>query len=330
MKIAVTRPPAKLNLFLELLGKRSDGFHEIDTVMVPIDLCDELKLWRTDDPGIELQVGWLPSIEIVAARLGVECGSPQADSLLSIPSGESNLVHRALTEFSKRLGVTGGFGCQLHKRIPAGAGMGGASSDAASALLAAATLCDVSLDSPFLWEIAASIGSDVPFFLGDPQGGSGGGAIRAARARGRGEKIEATPIQGTLNFVVVFPGASLSTPTVYGHSVVPDQPLSAESLVAALRSGDLAATQTSLSNRLAQSAKEILPRIDEILKTMWRFGMTACQLTGSGSACFAVVQSADEARHCANRLRSLLEPGAFVIDARSVSLPAGITIGDTK
>ncbi|MGB7343750.1 MAG: 4-(cytidine 5'-diphospho)-2-C-methyl-D-erythritol kinase [Pirellulaceae bacterium] len=321
MKIAYTRPPAKLNLFLELIRKRPDGYHEIDTVMVPIDLCDELRLWRTKEPSIELEVDWLPSREIVASRLGFAPDSEQAQALLHLPTDDSNLVSRALNLFSQRFGTEGGFACQLHKRIPAGAGMGGASSDAASALLAAAALCGIPQDESELLEIAASIGSDVPFFFGDH-----GKPIRAARARGRGEMIDSIPLATPLHFVVVFPAASLSTPTVYGNSTVSCQPGSADAMVASLAAGNLAATQNALSNRLTQSAKEILPRIDEILKTMWRSGMQACQLTGSGSACFAIVSSAEESKQCANRLRSVLEPGAFIVDACGVSLPASVTI----
>ncbi len=317
MKIAHTRPPAKLNLFLELLGKRDDGFHEIDTVMVPIDLCDELKVWRKDDSSIDLEVGWLPSAEILATRLGVQVGTPTADGLLSVPNGPSNLVYQALEQFSERFDVAGGFGCQLHKRIPAGAGMGGASSNAASALLAAAALCGVPKDSRALVEIASSIGSDVPFFLGDS-----GRSIQAARARGRGEIIEPTKLATPLHFVVVFPAASLSTPQVYKNCSLPSQPTSGDEMVAALADGDKQLIKRALSNRLTQSAKEILPRIDEILDCMWREGMQACQLTGSGSACFALMSSMNESDRCANRLRSQLEPGAFIAAVGSVSLPA--------
>ncbi len=325
MKVAYTRPPAKLNLFLELLSKRSDGYHEIDTVMVPIDLCDELRLSRTSQSAIRLDVDWIETTEVVASRLGIQPGSPQSDALLTIPNDESNLVHRALRLFIDRFNIDGAFDVQLRKRIPAGAGMGGASSDAASALLSAAKLCGISPDSDDLAEIAASIGSDVPFFFGDR-----GRPIQAARARGRGEKIESISMPKPLHFVVVFPAASLSTPTVYGNSNVPRQPRSADTIVEALESGDVVATQKAISNRLAQSAKEILPRIDEILETMWRSGLPACQLTGSGSACFAIVQSVSESQQCTRRLRCELEPGALVTPACSVILPAGIKVDERE
>ena len=323
MKVAHTKPPAKLNLFLELLGKRGDGFHEIDTVMVPVDLCDELSLWRTDQPGTDLKVDWLPSMQEVASRLDVQPGSKQADELLGIPTDASNLVSRALKQFADIFDIEGGFGCQLGKRIPAGAGMGGASSDAASALMAASRLCGVPHDAPHLKEIAASIGSDVPFFLGDS-----GRPLQAARAQGRGEVIQPVGVACPLHFVLVFPAASLSTAKVYARAKIPDVPHIGDAMVDGLQKGDRVAVENALSNRLAQSAKEILPRIDEILHCMWRSGMQACQLTGSGSACFALVASADEAHQSVDRLRSVLEPGAFVACVRNVSLPASVTLKD--
>ena len=110
-KIAHARPPAKLNLFLELLARRPDGFHEIDTVMIPIDLRDELQLQRIPDHRIELQVQWLPSAQSVAQRLGIKPDSPTGRELLDIPSDESNLVHRALAAFRDAFEIKDGFCC---------------------------------------------------------------------------------------------------------------------------------------------------------------------------------------------------------------------------
>lgn len=323
--VASTRPPAKLNLFLELIEKRPDGFHEIDTVMIPIDLCDEMRLWRTNDSVINLKVDWLPSRSIVANRLGVEIGSDKATQLLQIPESEENLVHRALTIFKSQFGVSGGFGCNLGKRIPAGAGMGGASSDAASALLCAAKLCDIPSQSDKLFEIAAALGSDVPFFLG-----ADGVNTKAARATGRGERIESIDVGSTLNFVLAYPNDSLSTAKVYAISKVPDQPTSAEAIVAAIATANVSEICDQLLNRLSEPAKKILPRIDEILKSMWRSGMQRCQLTGSGSACFAIADSKTQAQQCLARLQAMIEPGAFTAVAKSISVPAPVVIADSK
>jgi 4-diphosphocytidyl-2-C-methyl-D-erythritol kinase len=310
-----TRPPAKLNLFLELLARRDDGFHEIDTVMIPINWCDRLGVLRTEQPGVQLNVDWLPSIATAARRLGI------APSQLGVPDDETNLVHRALTRLAEAFDIRGGFRCRLFKRIPVGAGMGGASSDAAAALRCGAALLGVSDSRREIQSIAAELGSDVPFFLGDR-----GRRISAARARGRGEKLSPVTVASPLHVVVVFPNESLSTARVYAASSVPADPRTAEGMVDALRSGNRRNISAQLMNRLSQPAREIAPRIDEILKSMWRAGLRTCQLTGSGSACFALANSARDANQASARLRAVLEPGAFVVATYVTCVPPNVEV----
>lgn len=316
MRVACVRPPAKLNLFLELLARRPDGFHELDTVMVPIDWCDQLRIRRREEPGIDLQAGWLPAAEIRRRQLGVPAGSPEADALLGLPEAPSNLVHRALSRFSDRFGLSGGFHVHLSKRIPAGAGMGGASSDAASALIAAAQLCGISTTHPDLVAVASQLGSDVPFFLG-----VGRQRLRAARARGRGERIEPVELGRPLSVVVVFPNHSLSTAMVYQACDVPAEPRRAEPVIRALQRGCLKSIAESAINRLSAPAAEMAPQIDEIVRILWHNGLIGCQLTGSGSACFGLARSVRQARHVAETLRGQLQPGALVMAARTISVP---------
>ena len=251
-----TRPPAKLNLFLELIAKRQDGFHEIDTVMVAIDLCDEMRVGQIDADEIKLNVHWLPSTEIVAQRLGlmgpgIEQNTEKMAQLLQIPESDGNLVYRALAEFKKRFEVDHGFAIELGKRIPAGAGLGGASSDAASALLCAAELTGVSKGNPELTEIASSLGSDIPFFLG-----VNGTPVTASRGRGRGEVLDVIDMGTTLDFVVVYPSDSLSTPKVYANSTIAESPGSADGMVTALAAGNVQSIQSELHNQLSQPAKK--------------------------------------------------------------------------
>ena len=329
-RVASTRAPAKLNLFLELLAKRDDGFHEIDTLMVPIDWCDELRLRRTKQSEISLHVQWSPSQAVIAQRLAISDSPELAESMLGIPQSETNLVYRALAKFRETFEVSGGFDCELTKQIPAGAGMGGASSDAASALLCAAALCGLPKSDPVLKEIAASIGSDVPFFLGavrelQPQSGENGRTF-AARATGRGEQIDVIELGTCLDFVVAFPNRSLSTATVYAASEVLPSPRSSETMIRALRLGNRQLIGESLCNRLAAPANIIAPLIQEIRKSMWRSGLRACQLTGSGSSSFGIATSAAHARSCAARLRASLQPGARIKVARSTSVPARVFI----
>lgn len=317
---AHTRPPAKLNLFLELLGRRADGFHDIDTVMVPIDWCDELRLRRNHRGQIGLRVTWLPSRRIIASRLGISPTGDQADRLLNIPQDDHNLVHRALQRFIQVFDVDGGFDCELGKSIPAGAGMGGASSDAASALRCAATLCGIPLDAGPLNQIAAEIGSDVPFFMGL----GAGQTIRAGRATGRGERLDIVRLASPLNFVVVFPAVTLSTGKVYANSQVPASPQNSCRLIRLVESGRFGELESEIMNRLMEPAKKLACQIEEILESLWRVGLGTCQLTGSGSACFAIASSTVEARRQAARLRAMLEPGAVVMATRSTHVPAWV------
>ena len=315
------RPPAKLNLFLELLRRRPDGFHELDTVMVPIDWCDRLRVARRAEPGIELHARWLPASATVARRLGTTPGSAESESLVGLPAPEENLVHRALHGFVTQYGVSGGFEAELCKQIPAGAGMGGASSDAASALQAAARLCGVSLADPGLTALASQLGSDVPFFLG-----AGGRPLQAARARGRGERIEPVRLGAPLSVVVVYPNQPLSTARVYRACHVLNQPQSAEPLVEALQQGCLRSIGASTLNRLAAPALELAPPVEEILQFLWKSGLIGCQLTGSGSACFGLARSARQARQAAAMLRGQLEPGAVVRAVQSASVPPPVEL----
>lgn len=321
-RVAHSRPPAKLNLFLELLGKRDDGFHEIETVMVAIDLCDELTVRVTDEPVIRMQTDWLPSEAVIAARLGVAEDEDRREALLRIPDDESNLVHRALRRFQARFGVGGGFAVELLKRIPAAAGLGGASSDAAAAILSAAKLYGIPAGAPELSEIASEIGSDVPFFLG-----SAGEPIGAAIASGRGERIEAVPMSTCLHAVVVYPNVGLSTAAVYGESSVPTLPLRAGGLVDALGGGSVVAVAGKVHNRLSGPAQKIESRVGEILTELSQSGLMGALVTGSGSACFALAESEVRAREAGAELRRRLEPGALVISTRTTTVPAAVEIG---
>ena len=321
-QIARTCPPAKLNLFLELCARRPDGFHEIDTVMVPIDWRDELQLQRIPADRLELNVQWLPSEQIVAQRLGVERSSTAGRDLLEIPCDQRNLVHRALSAFREAFQISDGFRCSLEKQIPAGAGLGGASSDAASALLCAAKLCEIPPHTPRLIEIAAQIGSDVPFFLG--MGGTA--PLGGARARGRGEQIEPVQLAKTLDCIVIFPAISLSTAKVYAHSQIPSTPRDATALVELLEDPKPTDLEPAMLNRLSDPAKKLAPQIGEILESLWHEGLRTCQLTGSGSACFAISRSAESAQQAASNLRARLEPGALVMATQSTQVPAQIDV----
>ena len=135
--------PAKINLSLRLLGHRRDGFHEVETLIAPISLCDEIT--------IEQRCG--------KQKIAFRCNYP------SVPKGEGNLVVRAANVFFEQTKITSGVSIELKKRIPHGAGLGGGSSDAASTLLALNELFQTNLPREALAKMAEIIGSDVPFFI---------------------------------------------------------------------------------------------------------------------------------------------------------------------
>lgn len=175
--------PAKINLSLRLLGKRPDGFHEIDTLMAKL-------------PGLADEITITP-----APEFSFTCSDP------SLPTDGSNLVVKATTALSGKSGQALPFHIHLEKNIPHGAGLGGGSSNAATTLLALNGQLDTPLSPADLHELAASIGSDVPFFL----------YAGAARCTGRGEIITAAPAPNGHSLILFKPAFSVSTPDAYRH-----------------------------------------------------------------------------------------------------------------
>jgi 4-diphosphocytidyl-2-C-methyl-D-erythritol kinase len=179
--------PAKVNLSLRVVGRREDGYHEIETLMVPIELADRLTLERMDGP---------------AGALCFSCSDPE------VPSDDGNLVVRALRALADAHGPLPALKAKLEKSIPHGAGLGGGSSDAAAALRGANELFGLGLPVSVLEAIAAGIGSDVPFFVTDG----------ACLCRGRGELIEPRPdLRPRLPILLFKPAFPVPTPWAYGQ-----------------------------------------------------------------------------------------------------------------
>ncbi len=180
------RAPAKINLSLAILGKRPDGFHEIESLMVPLTLADSLEIesWPGTDGGIAFTC-----------------------SDASLPTDDSNLVVRAARRFFETAGQPASVAIRLEKAVPHGAGLGGGSSDAASTLAGLNTALGEPLSGEALMTLAAEIGSDVPFFL----------AGSAAICRGRGERVEPVPFPHSLPLLLVKPDFGVPTPWAYGR-----------------------------------------------------------------------------------------------------------------
>lgn len=283
--------PAKLNLLLEVLSKRSDGFHEIVTLMTAVRIFDTLYLAPGDSEPLELSCRWAapwrPSRRPSVVR---DVGAPLGE----LPEGPDNLVWRALALLRERAGIRQGARVELIKRIPVAAGLGGASSDAAAALLAANHAWQLGWTRSRLAELAAELGSDVPFFLGPP----------AAVCRGRGERIE--PVSGLppLYLVVVRPPPGLSTPQVYAACRPAPHGARVDKLLTALRRGDLAAAGPLMINGLQPPAESLSPWVGRLRREFASAGCVAHQMSGSGSGYFGICRQARHARRVAARLRA--------------------------
>ncbi|MBI3087928.1 MAG: 4-(cytidine 5'-diphospho)-2-C-methyl-D-erythritol kinase [Candidatus Omnitrophica bacterium] len=272
------RAPAKLNLYLRVLGRRADGYHELETFFERLDLADELTLTPQ------------------ARGIDVTCDDPALDC------GPSNLITKAASLLQQTFQVTGGAAIHLTKRIPIAAGLGGGSSDAAAVLRGLNRLWRLGLSSEQLREMGAGLGSDVPFFLFKE-------AVFAI-GRGRGERCE--PLAGltpTLWHVLVVPPERLSTKEIYDgfdrRERVLTAPASSLSMcLHALRNGSLSELAKGLLNDLEPEAIRRCPVITEIRTRLRTSGCPGALVSGSGSAVFGLCEDAEHARRVAATLSS--------------------------
>lgn len=267
--------PAKINLTLRILGKRPDGFHELESLMQMVGLADTLTI---DD----------------ADTLIFTCSEPALES-------EKNLVVRAARAILSRLESPQGARIHLEKTIPAQAGLGGGSSDAAAALLALNEFWELRLPQDELINIAASLGSDVPFFLDGP----------TAIARGRGERLESIFHNTICHLVIAKPTAGLPTPEVYARLNAPKlpHPLSEEqpetaAMLRAIAKKDPELIAQALVNDLEGPALSLLPELFPLREKMIEAGCLGVLLSGSGSAMLGICPDDKTAARAAIALRN--------------------------
>lgn len=261
----VEKAYAKVNLTLAVGEKRPDGYHEVVSVMQRVSLCDTLTAEQTRE-GITLT-----------------CSDP------ALPSGEENLAHRAASLFFRETGIAGGAALTLEKRIPSQAGLGGGSSDAASALLALRKLYAPALSDTELETMAAALGSDVPFFI---RGGT-------QLATGRGEVLSPLPPLTDGWFVIVKPTESFSTPAMYRR--LDELPPACTPPLPPLQGG-LPALAAGLFNRF-EAAIPAGSAVWDIKARLAAYGALASLLGGSGSAVFGLFDTETAARAAVEALR---------------------------
>ncbi|HUD46391.1 MAG TPA: 4-(cytidine 5'-diphospho)-2-C-methyl-D-erythritol kinase [Candidatus Baltobacteraceae bacterium] len=267
----------KVNLLLNILGKRPDGYHELETVIHPVDVCDRLEFERAGN-GIHLT-----------------CSDPR------LPVNSKNLVFRASALFLQSAGVTDGIRIHLHKKIPVAAGLGGGSGNAAVTLLALNELFGYPLEPANLAELAASLGSDIPFFL----------QSNPALATGRGEVI--TPLSffpalsGTY-MVLVHPGFGISTPWAYEQLAkfpagAHGTPGRAQCLISLLQT-DLPAAAREFYNSLELPALRKYPLLEMFQEDFRQNGALSVLMSGSGSTTFALAESKPVAENLLEKLKA--------------------------
>ena len=268
---------AKINLRLEILGKRPDGYHELRTIFQTVSLYDELKLRRTKSPGTA-------GGSSISLRV-------EGNAVLSNEPIEKNLVHRAITAMQAELKDEKGVEIELKKKIPTGRGLGGGSSDAAAAMLGYLRLTGKKMEKGRLMQIGASLGADVPFFL---QGGRAVGV-------GRGDEIYPLPDIEAKSILIVSPAnIHVPTPEAYRWLNAPELTKSPDnSKLWKFCALAWSVQGTGLLNDFEGAVFQHYPRLSEIKWDLLQKGATEALLAGSGSAVIGVFPSPAKARRAA-------------------------------
>jgi 4-diphosphocytidyl-2-C-methyl-D-erythritol kinase len=263
--------PAKVNLHLEILAKRPDGYHALETLMVAVSLCDTLVY--QDDP---------------SGQIALKCNREE------LPTGPANLVVRAAELLRETTGCRHGARIRLVKRIPVAAGLAGGSTDAAATLAGLNLLWGLGLSDEELVECSAKLGSDVAFFFHTP----------AAWCTGRGEVVTPAVLGKKLWFVLFCPAFGLATSQVYRKVQVPAVPQSGDVIRKALAVGDVVNVGRLLHNRLQEAATMVRPELADLQRQLELLDPAGARMSGSGSTLFALGRDRKDAVRIAHELRN--------------------------
>jgi 4-diphosphocytidyl-2-C-methyl-D-erythritol kinase len=287
MRTMQSLAPAKINVYLRIVGRRPDGYHLLDSLMVPISLYDD--------------------VHIAVARSAQRATSPRAALEVScddptVPGGEMNLAYQAAALVCQEAGLQARIRIQLRKRIPAGAGLGGGSSNAATVLKSLNALLALGWTEARLCQLGARLGADVPFFI----------PCRPARIRGIGDSITPIPPFPARTVVLVVPPCSVSTPWAYRRfdELLPMAPGSAQPWP--LIPGQWPALEWCI-NDLERAVLPAYPPIAALKAALLRLGAEGVLMSGSGSAVFGLFRQRPAAESAATALHAqgrvfLVEP----------------------
>ena len=287
--------PAKINLYLRILGKRSDGYHELETVMLPLDFGDQITL------------------QLRKTGLALECDHP------NLPTDDSNLALRAAKSLAHAFGIQNGAKITLKKRTPLAAGLGGGSSNAAVVLMGLNRLWKLDAPCERLHELAASLGSDINFFM------AGGAAL----CRGRGEKIEPVACKFTGAILLVNLGFGISTKWAYeswaklsAESRLTANPPEVSLLVRALAEDDLAGVSQCLFNSLEAPSIRKFPVLELVKRAMRDGGAEGALMSGSGATVFGLFATPKAAERSAQQVREQFGPRIWTQVTQFASSPS--------
>lgn len=279
MRISV-KAPAKINLTLDILGKREDGYHDVEMVMTSIDLADRLDMTVRED-----------------GRIVLDC------PVSYVPLDERNHVYKAAQLLQERYHVKQGVDIYIHKRIPVAAGLAGGSTDAAAAIRGLNSLWNLNLTIKEMAEIGAEIGSDVPFCI------YGGTAV----ARGRGEQIEPIISPPSCWVVLAKPPIGVSTSEVYQkldlaqlrkyRMETGNEYGGTEKMKKALQDHNFMGICKSLHNDLESVTFQLYPEVERLKQQMIRFGGDGVLMSGSGPTVFSLVRKQSRAQRMYNGLK---------------------------
>lgn len=266
---------AKINLGLDVLRRREDGYHEVRMIMQTIGLCDELEIRKTKQPGIQVET-----------------------NLYYLPTNENNLVYKAAQLLKDEFGLRDGIGIRLRKRIPVAAGMAGGSSDAAAVLWGMNQMYKLGLSRQELMDRGVKLGADVPYCV-----------LRGtALAEGIGEKLSVLPPMPKCYILIAKPGISVSTKFVYenlhANDLRPEQHPDVDAMIRAMEKKDLGLLASRMGNVLETVTVPAYPVIDEIKRFMVEHGALGAMMSGSGPTVFGIYDTRGKARQAYRELRS--------------------------
>jgi len=272
MKFLEIKAPAKVNLYLRIIGKRTDGYHDIETIFQSVSLFDEIYLEEINSPEIK-----------------IECNHPQ------VPFREGNNVYQAVILLREHTGISRGIKIRLNKKIPVGGGLGGAATDAAAVLEGLNQLWQLNLPRESLFHLACKIGADVPFFL-----------LRGTvLGEGRGDELKVLSPLPPVWLVIINPGFPTSTAKIYQRVRVEltNRSNDIKIMINAIESGNIKLLSRYLRNDLEAVVFPQFPILQQLKEKMIRLGALGALMAGSGSSIFGLVGEEKAAWEIKNQLR---------------------------